>query len=877
MFMKPSVASECVRYDAEDSRAHEVVTQAPAQQLEQGVRRWPRTLVAGGVLTASLSLGCNAVLGYESEYVLGTDASAAEDSSGGTGGKGGAGGDASTDVDADATAECDGGAQPIGMLGDPCCNAAELACGGHAQKLVLICDPKSHLWAALQSCSGKQLCDSEAGVNQGSCQDPIAICVGKNPGDKLCDGLIAVQCGADLVTSIDTPCENACKDGECLGACKPGERHCAERTPEFCDERGSWQSEAPCPYVCVGDGQCTGSCMPGSEQCNSNVPQKCESTGEWSSGAACEGATPVCSEGTCVSACTDGLKQCSNKVLQGCAGGVWHDELDCQYLCSGGECIGSCKPGSKQCDGKVPQTCDSGGVLQNGTECPFVCAAGSCSGECLPGSKDCSGLTPRNCSITGQWQADPPCAYVCSGGVCSGVCTPGDTKCNGQVTQSCSASGQWVDGSTCQFVCTAGTCGGACAPGTTQCNGLEPQTCNGQGGWDTAAACAYVCSDGSCSGECVPGTKDCAGLTPRTCDANGTWQSGSACQDKACISGVCQGVCAPGAKQCNGNLVQTCQGTGQWDAGTPCSGGTPVCGGGQCVPTTTSGPSCTGLAEACGPAANENCCASTVVPGGLYYRMCSPSFPATISDFRMDPFEVTVGRFRKFVAAYSQSMTPSGAGKNPNNPADTGWNTAWNTYLPANAAALTGTSGVQCDSKYQTWTSSPGVNENRPINCVSWYEAYAFCIWDGGRLPTEAEWEYVAAAGDQCTDYPWGSTPVPGNNANLAIYGCYYQANGNCTGVANIAPVGSVGAGKGYWGQSDLAGNVYEWTQDWYSNGYTSSCDNCAKLADPGLGLRVVRGGCFNSSADPLHGAYQMNGTPTAHSIRFGIRCVRPL
>jgi len=56
-------------------------------------------------------------------------------------------------------------------------------------------------------------------------------------------------------------------------------------------------------------------------------------------------------------------------------------------------------------------------------------------------------------------------------------------------------------------------------------------------------------------------------------------------------------------------------------------------------------------------------------------------------------------------------------------------------------------------------------------------QSHAFCIWDGGFLAGEAEWNYAAAGGSEQRSYPWGST-VPGANAKLAVYGCYYNGSG---------------------------------------------------------------------------------------------------
>lgn len=294
----------------------------------------------------------------------------------------------------------------------------------------------------------------------------------------------------------------------------------------------------------------------------------------------------------------------------------------------------------------------------------------------------------------------------------------------------------------------------------------------------------------------------------------------------------------------------------------------------------------------CGPNGLMNCCASLQVEGGAFYRgydgvtttpadYTSQAYPATVGSFMLDEFEVTVGRFRQFVNAWAGGWRPSAqAGKHGhlNNGSglassanqgtfESGWDTAWEANL---ATTLSGwDTNLACG--VATWTPSAGANEKRPINCVSWYEAYAFCIWDGGFLPSEAEWNYAAAGGDEQRVYPWGAV-APGQNAALAAYSCYYESSVACSGVAEIAPVGMLVAGKGRFGQQDLAGNVSEWSLD-SAAAYVTPCDNCSYVDGSTTG--VLRGGFFGADAAWLMSSFRYNRPKGGHNIDTGFRCAR--
>jgi len=219
-----------------------------------------------------------------------------------------------------------------------------------------------------------------------------------------------------------------------------------------------------------------------------------------------------------------------------------------------------------------------------------------------------------------------------------------------------------------------------------------------------------------------------------------------------------------------------------------------------------------------------------------------PVHTVTLDAFYMDTHEVTVGQFREFVNQSGYQWEGE-------------WTTIWDSV-----------------AKY-----SPG--DDYPIVYVDWNNAMAYAEWAGKRLPTEAEWEYAARGGVAGKRYPWGNE-ITHDDANYSGTGGKDVWEGGSNG--GTAPVGSFAA-NGY-GLYDMAGNVWEWCQDWYDENYYS-VSPAKNPSGPSTGFetderRVKRGGSWDSSPfapTPLRLAIRGYGSQGRRTYSCGFRCVSGL
>ncbi|MBW7997970.1 MAG: formylglycine-generating enzyme family protein [Candidatus Glassbacteria bacterium] len=237
-------------------------------------------------------------------------------------------------------------------------------------------------------------------------------------------------------------------------------------------------------------------------------------------------------------------------------------------------------------------------------------------------------------------------------------------------------------------------------------------------------------------------------------------------------------------------------------------------------------------------------------PGGGYDGERIGNVPGSLPEYWLARYETTVGQY----ADYLNETGGRGAG-----------------WVGRMADSLSCGIVREGESQGYVYRVLPGRQEY-PVTFVSWYDAAAFLDWCGMKLPTEAQWEKAWRGGrfldgdeaaamanpDPERTYPWGNQP----SGDERIFRC--NGRGDQDGFERTAPVGSFSAYGSPYGILDLAGNVAEWTRDWYTTTYHEGLD----------GLRMIRGGSWRSLPVGLDAISGATSLPADESAIMGFRGV---
>ena len=523
---------------------------------------------------------------------------------------------------------------------------------------------------------------------------------------------------------------------------------------------------------------------------------------------------------------------------------------DCGDPCTGTEC------GTDGCGGECGDC-----ALLYGEQ--YVCDAGTC--ECI---LDCEG---KDCGSDGCGGTCGSCQapMVCADGVCigcgDGECGAGEHKCNcpedctggcsgccsdtacktGNELEFCGVGGEACDECIDGEVCDAGNC---------VCKAEDHQACSG-GKLYWYDSCNVQGSQVNCDDGNACTTDGCSGSQ---CTHSNVQNNTSCGGEKTCQGGVCTYHCGDGVCASSGGN-ETCEN---------CDGDCGQCPG-QCTP------SCDALLEECVQATTGGwaCAAKMVeIPAGNFWMGCNNCAGSSVNDTSCGSDEHPYHEVH--LDAYEIDRTEVTAAQ----------------YLACKNAGGCSAAGTGSYATYEV----PG-KEDHPINRVNWYQAEDYCLWTGKQLCTEAQWEKGARGGceknggpsnckAQSRKYPWGNETA---TCDLAVMnGC----DGDTQPVCSRSP-----AGDSPYGLCDMAGNVWEWTADWYQKDYY--CDGDGASGDeycPECGSwpgspnawnnpfgtisgsgRVGRGGSFGYDYYGLRVSDRSGGSPSADSYGLGLRCCR--
>ncbi|MGH7476910.1 MAG: formylglycine-generating enzyme family protein, partial [Longimicrobiales bacterium] len=237
-----------------------------------------------------------------------------------------------------------------------------------------------------------------------------------------------------------------------------------------------------------------------------------------------------------------------------------------------------------------------------------------------------------------------------------------------------------------------------------------------------------------------------------------------------------------------------------------------------------------------------------------------PAFRARVAPFLMDRHPVTVAQFRTFVEATGHATDAERLGSG--------------AVFDSRAAEWRLVAGA-------TWRNPLGpdgaaAQADHPVTQVSWHDAAAYARWAGKRLPTEVEWEHAArGARDRAAPYAWGDSLIQhGRHHANTWQGSFPDRNTAADGYLLTSPVGAFGPTS--LGLTDMGGNVWEWTADWFRP-YAER----ERAVQPDAGAeKVQRGGSFLCHESYCHGyrvSARSHSTPESAFFHVGFRLVQDL
>ena len=757
-------------------------------------------------------------------------------------------------------------------------------------------DLKVEVDVCTPNCEGKECGDDGCGGTCGECDD-----------EDLCDGEEICEDGQCIDgTALDCDDGNVCTDDSCeaLQGCVhvalDGEP-CEDGNPCTLDDvcvdddcqGGAWNS-------CDDENPCTDdSCKVGAGCQNDAVPDGAE--------PACDDGNP-CTEDLCASGdCANPLLPLDQLVIEDC---LCEEDADCADLNDDNLCNGSliCDTEAEvpacMVDEETIVTCALPDSVAPECNVP-VCVPDT--GDCGMGYANEDGpCEDGNACTSGELCKDGECknggSVFCedSNGCTDDSCDPATGCVNIPNTDSCD------DDNDCTHtdLCSNGTCGGTeyeCDQ-PEQCETVEGATCIGDGTctYPTAPMDSMPCDDGNaCNvGEaCADGA--CAGGGELDCD------DGNVCTDDSCnpVSGCVHvynskpcsddDLCTTGDHCSNGSCVTT--GTVDCEENEFCEAGLcqPLCGNGICDLEDTC-ETCPGDCDVC-PAgcdppcewSKEECILATTggwfctprmieVSAGTFCMGCNNCAGSTVND--TDCYDREHPYHEVYLDSYEIDRTKVTASQ----------------YLSCvTAGGCTIPAGIGSNDTYQV-----AGKEDHPINYVDWSHGEAYCQWAGKTLCTEAQWEKGARGGcehnggvlnckAQSRMYPWG------NDAPTCSLAVMFGCSGDTQSVCSLSP-----AGDSPYGLCDMAGNVLEWTADWYGSDYycagsgadTSSpwtfCTECGSWpgspaawsnpGGPGSGSsRGIRGASFSFDVVFLRVSSRYSAAPSAVGDGLGFRCCR--